>query len=215
MPTVTAVRLQQRLELFDGQARILHERAHRQGVHGIVARHRENTVAIGQHDVFALSGNPESGAFKRADGFLMGNAGNPWRHARLGDVNLVNGDRRRPASLLGLDGEIIANRRGHVLEGFGFALALRPAARQCRTADGVAAVFRVLLQSDQVFHGETWIVLDLQRPDKLSGSCPDTSAADRGGLIMLAPTPSRERPGGRKPDNQNFARSDEGWPDRR
>jgi len=60
-----AVASQQFLELLNAHARVAHNRAHRVGVHRIVAGHDDANLAFGHEDVLALAVNPETRFFQR------------------------------------------------------------------------------------------------------------------------------------------------------
>ena len=63
-----AVASQQFLELLNAHARVAHNRAHRVGVHRIVAGHDDANLAFGHEDVLALAVNAEARLFQRLHG---------------------------------------------------------------------------------------------------------------------------------------------------
>lgn len=64
-------RLQQRAKLVVGEARILDDTAHREGVDGIVPRDSDDPYAIAHDDMLALPDYPETGLLESAHGILV------------------------------------------------------------------------------------------------------------------------------------------------
>ena len=62
---------QQFLELLDAHAGVAHNRAHRLGIHRIVAGHDNVNRAFGHKDVLALVVNAETHFFQRLHGAKM------------------------------------------------------------------------------------------------------------------------------------------------
>ena len=67
--------LEQFLELFDCEARVSNDTAHRVCVDRIIARDRDNSSAVRHHDMFALGGDVETGFFERSNRSKMIDAG--------------------------------------------------------------------------------------------------------------------------------------------
>jgi hypothetical protein len=68
--------LEQLLKLFNAQAGIAHDAAHRQSINWIVPRDGENACAIGHDDVLALTDDAEACLLQSPDRFQMIDAGN-------------------------------------------------------------------------------------------------------------------------------------------
>jgi hypothetical protein len=78
----TAVRckargLEQLAEAFERQTRVLDDAAHRDGIDRIVARDRQDPLAVAHHDVLALTHDPEAGFLQRPHRVQMVDAGKP------------------------------------------------------------------------------------------------------------------------------------------
>ena len=52
--------LQQVAKLFEGQPGVSDNPTHRKGIHGVVTRNGENTLAVGEHDMLALACDPKT-----------------------------------------------------------------------------------------------------------------------------------------------------------
>jgi hypothetical protein len=75
----SAIALQQLTELLNGKAGIASDTAHGEGVHRIVARNDNDALTVAHDDVLALTHDPETGFFQRADGVEVIDAGNLWQ----------------------------------------------------------------------------------------------------------------------------------------
>ena len=73
---------EQLLELFDCEAGVSNNTAHRVFVHWIVARYRDDASAVSHHDMFALGGNLETGFLQTSNRSKMIDPGELW-HDRL------------------------------------------------------------------------------------------------------------------------------------
>lgn len=67
--------LQQRAEVVDCKTRVLDDAAHRDGIDRIVARDRQDSLAVAHHDVLALTHDPEAGLLQSAHCVQMVDAG--------------------------------------------------------------------------------------------------------------------------------------------
>jgi hypothetical protein len=73
-------RLEMRAKLPWGETRITGNSAHRECVHRIVARNRDNPLAVRHDDMLALPSDTETGLFKRPHCVKVIDAGDP-RHS--------------------------------------------------------------------------------------------------------------------------------------
>lgn len=70
------VSLEKLLEFFGRQPRIPHDAAHRERVHRIMARDREDADAVRQNNMLALPNDPEAGLLQSLDRIQVVDAGN-------------------------------------------------------------------------------------------------------------------------------------------
>jgi hypothetical protein len=66
--------LQQLSEFPDAQPRILHNPAHRESIHWIMAWNGQNARSVGHDNMCTLAENAKSGLFERSDGSQMVNS---------------------------------------------------------------------------------------------------------------------------------------------
>jgi hypothetical protein len=61
------IELQKLSEFFFGESGVAYDTTHRVSIHGVVARNGKNPGAVTNHNMFALTDDPEAGLLQGAD----------------------------------------------------------------------------------------------------------------------------------------------------
>ena len=81
---------EQPLELFDCEAGVSNNTAHRVFVYRIIARHRDDSNAVSHHDVLALGGNGETCLFESSNRSKMIDSRQLWYDRLHRDFHFPN-----------------------------------------------------------------------------------------------------------------------------